>query len=57
MTLPDREDITSRADIERLVDGFYERVRGAFAVVQTGERQGWANFIFKKGVIAEALRA
>ena len=28
MTLPDREDITSRADIERLVDGFYERVRG-----------------------------
>jgi L-fucose mutarotase len=35
---------------------FYERVRGAFAVVQTGELQGWANFIFKKGVIAEALR-
>jgi L-fucose mutarotase len=36
---------------------FYERVRNAFAVVQTGEQQGWANFIFKKGVIAEALRA
>jgi L-fucose mutarotase len=35
---------------------FYERVRGAFAVVQTGELQAWANFIFKKGVIAEALR-
>jgi L-fucose mutarotase len=35
---------------------FYERVRGAFAVVHTGELQAWANFIFKKGVIAEALR-
>ena len=35
---------------------FYERVRGAFAVVQTGELQAWANFILKKGVIAEALR-
>ena len=35
---------------------FYERVRGAFAMVQTGELQAWANFIFKKGVIAEALR-
>ncbi len=35
---------------------FYERVRGAFAIVQTGERQAWANFIFKKGVIADALR-
>jgi L-fucose mutarotase len=35
---------------------FYERVRGAFAVVQTGELQAWANFIFKKGVIAEPLR-
>jgi len=35
---------------------FYARVRGAFAVVQTGELQAWANFIFKKGVIAEALR-
>ena len=35
---------------------FYERVRGAFAVVQTGELQPWANFIFKKGVIAQALR-
>jgi L-fucose mutarotase len=35
---------------------FYERVRGAYAVVQTGEMQAWANFIFKKGVIAQALR-
>ena len=36
---------------------FYERVGRAFAIVQTGELQAWANFIFKKGVIAEALRA
>ena len=36
---------------------FYERVRGAFAVVHTGELQAWANFIFKKGVIADTLRA
>ena len=36
---------------------FYDRVRNAFAIVQTGELQPWANFIFKKGVIAEALRA
>lgn len=36
---------------------FYERVRGAFAIVQTGELQPWANFLFKKGVIAQALRA
>jgi L-fucose mutarotase len=36
---------------------FYERVKGAFAIVQTGELQPWANFVFKKGVIAQALRA
>ena len=35
---------------------FYERVRGAFAIVQTGELQPWANFLFKKGVIADDLR-
>ena len=35
---------------------FYERVRGAFAIVQTGEQQAWANFLFRKGVIAEPLR-
>jgi L-fucose mutarotase len=34
---------------------FYERVRGAFAIVHTGELQPYANFIFKKGVIGEAL--
>ena len=35
---------------------FYERVRRAFAIVHTGELQPWGNFLFKKGVIAEALR-
>jgi len=35
---------------------FYERVRGAFAIVQTGEMQPFANILFKKGVIADALR-
>ena len=36
---------------------FYDRTRRAFAVVQTGELQAWANFVFKKGVIAQELRA
>lgn len=36
--------------------GFYDRARSAFAIVHTGERQPWANFLFKKGVIAEPLR-
>ena len=35
---------------------FYDRVKSAYAVVQTGELQPWANFVFKKGVLAEALR-
>ena len=35
---------------------FYERVSRAYAIVQTGELQAWANFLFRKGVIAEALR-
>ena len=34
---------------------FYERVKQAYAIVQTGEMQTFANFIFKKGVIADAL--
>jgi len=41
--------------IERFA--FYERVRHAFAIVHTGELQPFANFIFKKGVIAQALAA
>ncbi len=36
---------------------FYERVRRAYAIVHTGELQPFANFVFKKGVIAEALAA
>lgn len=31
---------------------FYERVAQAYAIVQTGEMQPYANFIFQKGVIA-----
>jgi len=40
--------------IERFA--FYERVGRAYAIVQTGEMQPFANFVFKKGVIAHALR-
>ena len=40
--------------IERFA--FYERARRAYAIVQTGELQPWANFLFKKGVIAQELR-
>ena len=35
---------------------FYDRAGRAYAIVQTGELQPWANFIFKKGVIADELR-
>jgi L-fucose mutarotase len=35
---------------------FYERVKTAYAIVVTGERQPWANFILRKGVVGEALR-
>jgi L-fucose mutarotase len=40
--------------IERFA--FYKRVAGAFAIVQTGETQPFANFLFRKGVIADALQ-
>ena len=36
---------------------FYERVKGAYAIVQTGEMQPYANFLFKKGVISDPLAA
>ena len=36
---------------------FYDRVRAAYAIVHTGEMQPYANFIFKKGVISDALVA
>ncbi len=35
---------------------FYDRARAAYAVVLTGERQPFANFIFRKGVICDNLR-
>jgi len=35
---------------------FYERVKTAYAIVVTGERQPWANFILRKGVLGEPLR-
>lgn len=34
---------------------FYERVSRAYAIVQTGEMQPFANFLLKKGVIAHDL--
>lgn len=39
--------------IERFA--FYERARTAHAIVLTGERQPYGNFIFAKGVIGEPL--
>ena len=36
---------------------FYERAARAYAIVQTGEMQAWANVVFKKGVIADRLLA
>ena len=35
---------------------FYDRVRGACAIVVTGELQPFGNFILRKGVIGETLR-
>jgi L-fucose mutarotase len=37
------------ATVERFA--FYERVRGAFAVLATGERRFYGNVILTKGVI------
>ena len=36
---------------------FYDRVRSAYAIVVTGELQPWSNFLLRKGVLGEALRA
>ncbi|MEC5162803.1 L-fucose mutarotase [Janthinobacterium sp. CG_23.3] len=36
---------------------FYARVKGAYAIVQTGEMQPYANFLFKKGVLGAPLAA
>lgn len=38
------------ASVER--HAFYERARGAFAIVQTGETRLYGNIILKKGVVA-----
>lgn len=35
---------------------FYDRARAAYAVILTGERQPFGNFILRKGVIGECLR-
>ncbi len=35
---------------------FYDRVRSSFAIVLTSDLQPYGNFLFKKGVIGEALR-
>jgi L-fucose mutarotase len=40
--------------VERFV--FYDRARAAYAIVLTGERQPFGNFILRKGVIGENLR-
>lgn len=47
-----------RGDQIELVErfAFYERVKGAYAIVVTGEPQPYGNFILRKGVIGEALR-
>lgn len=39
----------SLGSIERFA--FYERTKGAFAVIQTGERRLYGNIILKKGVL------
>lgn len=43
----------SLVGIERYA--FYESVKRAYAIVLTGERQPWGNFIFHKGVIGDTL--
>lgn len=35
----------------------YDRVRSAYGTVVTGELQPWSNFLLRKGVLGEALRA
>lgn len=46
----DSQQVQIQAEsLERFV--FYERAQKAYVIVQTGEMQPFANFIFKKGVI------
>ncbi|MDO5647244.1 MAG: RbsD/FucU domain-containing protein [Paracoccus sp. (in: a-proteobacteria)] len=41
---------TRSASLERFA--FYERARGAFAVLRTAETRAYGNFILRKGVVA-----
>ena len=52
-----REGVTSvqAEGVERFA--FYERVKKAYAIVVTGERQPWGNFLLRKGVIGDTLNA
>ena len=38
------------ASLER--HAYYERARGAFAIVRTGERRPYGNFLLRKGVVS-----
>ncbi len=49
---PDTQAVQAQG-MERFA--FYERVRSAYAIIQTGDLQPYANFLFKKGVIAHTL--
>ncbi len=51
---PDLLPGQSVAPVERFV--FYDRARAAYAIVLTGEKQPFGNFILRKGVIGENLR-
>lgn len=51
---PELQPGQSAEPLERFA--FYERARAAYAIVLTGERQPFGNFILRKGVIGENLR-
>ena len=51
---PELQPGQSAEPLERF--DFYDRARAAYAVVLTGERQPFGNFILRKGVIGENLR-
>jgi L-fucose mutarotase len=51
---PDLLSGQSAEPVERFA--FYDRARAAYAIVITGERQPFGNFILRKGVIGENLR-
>lgn len=51
---PDMLPGQSAEPVERYA--FYDRARVAYAIVLTGEKQPFGNFILRKGVIGENLR-